>query len=203
MLLAYQMSIHNDDSYMLGPDTYRVPHEVRYYHWRFGVGGVPHPATCPACGRKIDSEYVNPTFRVHHRRRDIVTTYDGYHLVSSRFRDFCIANNWHRDLRFLPLPADDKYFVLKPSTVLEFDSERRKTRFEQHCSVCNHYFSVIGANPIFLRGVIEPITHGFFRTDLEFASGHEQHPLLILGTETANAIKSERFQKIHLTPIAS
>lgn len=198
VILAYYMSIHNDDSYMLGSDTYRVRDEVGYYHWRFGVDGVPHAATCPTCGRKTDAEYINPAFRVHHRRRDIVATYDGYRLVSSRFRDFCIANNWHRDVQFAPLPADDEYFVLRPSTVVKFDSERGKTRFDEHCPKCDHYFSVVGATPVYLRGITETISEGFFRTDLAFASGHEQSPLIILGTETAASSEDREISKDRL-----
>ncbi|MEZ6121496.1 MAG: hypothetical protein R3C28_33745 [Pirellulaceae bacterium] len=201
MVIAYYMSIHDDGTHMLGPDTYRVPTDAGYYDWRFGIDGTPHPATCPTCGRKTDPAYINPHFRVRRRKRDLTATYDGYVLVSARFRRFCESNNWHHDVQFAKLPADDDYFAFKPSRTLEFDAERRKTRFEDHCPECGEYFNVIGATPVFLRNVSQPLSEGFFRSDLEFASGHEQHPLIILGIETAQAVKREAFQKIHLGPI--
>lgn len=201
MVIAYHMSVHDDGTHMLGPDTYRVPRDAGYYDWRFGIDGIPHPATCPTCGRKTDTNYINPQFRVRRRRRDLTVTYDGYVLVSARFREFCELNNWHQDVHFGNLPADNDYFVFKPTRTLEFDSERRKTRFEDHCPECDKYFNVIGATPVFLRNVDHPITEGFFRSDLEFGSGHEQHPLLILGTETAQKIKRQAFQKIYLRQV--
>ncbi len=201
MIIAYHMSVHDDDTYMLGPDTYRMPPEAGFYDWRFGKDGVPHPATCPTCGRKIDLNYINPAFRVTKRRRDLTATYDGYVLVSDRFRDFCETNNWHQHVQFAPLPSDDDFFVFKPQRTLEFDADRRGTRFEDYCPECNKHFSVVGATPVYLRNVTAAISDDIYRSDLEFASGHEQHPLLILGVATAQAIKAAGFQKIDLTPI--
>ncbi|MCP4857463.1 MAG: hypothetical protein GY903_23510 [Fuerstiella sp.] len=201
MLIAYHMQIHDDGTHMLGSDTYRVSPNAGYYDWRFGIDGIPHPATCPTCGRKTDPEYINPHFRVRCRKRDLTATYDGYVLVSARFREFCESNNLHHDVRFANLPADDDYFAFKPSRTLEFDAERRNTRFEDHCPECDEYFNVIGATPVFLRNIEQPIASGFFRSDLEFASGHEQSPLIILGTDTAQAVQRQGFQKMHIDPI--
>lgn len=60
MIIAYRFCVYDDDTHMLGPDTYRPPRTAGFHDWRFGKDGVPHPATCPNCGRKTDSEYVNP-----------------------------------------------------------------------------------------------------------------------------------------------
>ncbi len=203
MIIAYNLSIHDDGTHMLGPNTYRVSTEAGYYDWRFGVDCIPHPATCPTCGRKTDPEYVNPGFRVRRRKRDLVATCDGYVLVSARFREFCESHKWHHDVEFAALPADDNFFVFKPSRTLQFDAGRRKTRFENHCPECKHYFNVIGATPVFLLNVNDPVSEGFWRTDLEFASGHEQHPLLIVGIETAQAIEREAFRLVDLEPVHS
>lgn len=203
MLVAYKMSVHDDGTHMLGTDTFRVRPDAGYYDWRFGRDGIPHPATCPTCGGKIDPDYINPQFRVKRRGRDLTATYDGYVLVSQGFRKFCEVNNWHRDVQFTTLPEDDSYLVFKPRRTLEFDAARRKTRFEDYCPSCKKYFNVIGATPVFLRNISAPIAEGFFRSDLEFASGHEQHPLVIVGIKTAEAIKREAFEKVDLEAISA
>ncbi|WP_145259936.1 hypothetical protein [Calycomorphotria hydatis] len=195
------MSIHDDGTAMLGPSTYRVSRDAGYYDWRFGRDGIPHPATCATCGRKTDPEYINPDFRVKSRKRDLSVTYDGYVLVSKRFRKFCETHDWSKFISFSTLPSDNDYFVFKPVQVLKFDSERRRTRFEDLCPECNHFFNVIGATPVFLRNVENPLTEGIFRSDLEFASGHAQSPLIILGTETAKEIRRQAFQKLDIKPI--
>ena len=200
MTIAYTLSIHNDDSYMLGPETYFPLKPKGFHHWRFGTDGVPHPATCAACGRKTDPTYINPHFRVKKRKRDLTMTYDGYALVSTRFRDFCELHSWTGAV-FVPLPADKNFFVFRLSDVLTFDSERRETRFGKRCSVCDAHYEVTGAYPAYLRGIKEPIKEGFFRSDLEFAAGPEQSPIIILGIDTAMTIKAQKFKLCDLEAV--
>lgn len=200
MIIAYRFCIYDDGSHMLGPDTYRPPRTAGFHDWRFGKDGVPHAATCPTCGRKTDSEYVNPNFKAKRRTWDISATYDGYHLVSTRFREFCQKQGYD-GVTFVPLPADTGYFVLRLANVLPFDSLRRRTRFEDPCPTCGGFYNVIGATPVCLRGVTEPIQDGLFRSDVEFASGPEQHPLILAGVGTAEKLRKQGFLKLDLVEV--
>ena len=202
MVLGYTVSPHFDDSFMLGDETFRPKSWQPYYDWRFGREGRPHPATCGTCGRKIDPDYVNPEFRMKKRKWDIASTYDGEFIVSERFRRFCLDHD-PSGLDFLVLTSDPGRYVFHPRNVLAFDSERRGTRFESWCPECQAFFSVIGADPVCLRDVTGPIQKGFFRTDLDFASGHEQHPLVIVGIETADEMRCKGFRRPNLQPIRS
>ena len=199
MVIAWHISLHFNDTYMLGA-TYRPKNPGRYYHWRFGTNGVPHKATCPTCGRKTDSKYINPDFRLKRRKWDIGITYDGYTIVSERFKQLCKDHRW-KGVQFVPLPAEPGFYVLTLVNTVKFDAKRRQTRFEDWCRTCKAYFSVVGATPVYLKEVHEPILNGFFRSDLEFASGHEQHPLMIVGIETAKALKAAKLPKMHFEPI--
>jgi hypothetical protein len=69
MIVAYELSAHDDGTNMLGNETYTPPPSAGFHDWRFGKGGVAHPATCPTCGRKTDAEYINPRFRAKRRTR--------------------------------------------------------------------------------------------------------------------------------------
>lgn len=202
MLIAYQISPHDDGTHMLGRETFRPPPSAGYYDWRFGKDGVPHPATCETCGRKTDANYVHPKFRAKKRTWDISSTYDGYCIVSSRFRQFCEQQGW-RGMQFVTLPSDNDFFVLRISKTLTFDAERRETRFEDPCPTCKSYFNVIGANPAYLHGIKSPIKEGFFRSDLEFGSGHEQHPLILIGVETAKKLKDQGFRNYDLHAVTT
>jgi hypothetical protein len=104
---------------------------------------------------------------------------------------------------FVPLPADKDFFVLRLSKVLPFDAQRRKTRFEDPCPTCGAFYSMIGATPVFLRDVTEPIQEGFFRSDLEFASGPEQHPLILVGLRTAEKLRKQEFRKLDFLKVES
>jgi len=200
MIVAYRLCVYDDDTHMLGPDTYRPVRTAGFHDWRFGKDGVAHAATCPTCGRKTDPDYVNPKFKAKRRSWDISATYDGYLLVSRRFREFCEKQGW-AGMTFVPLPADNDFFVLRVSNVLPFDAQRRKTRFEDPCPTCGAFYNVIGATPVYLRGVTEPIRQGFFRSDLEFASGPEQHPLTLVGIDTADTLLKQRFRKLDLIKV--
>jgi hypothetical protein len=200
MILAYELCPHDNDTHMLGDETYRPRRSAGFHDWRFGKDGVPHPATCPICGRKTDSDFVNPKYKAKRRTWDIGATCDGYDIVSKRFREFCRKNRW-KGMPFVPLPADQDFFVLRLSNVLPFDSKRRRTRFEDACPKCGEFYNVIGANPVYLRGVTEPIQEGFFRSDLEFASGPEQHPLILVGIGTAEKLRKQKFQKFDLEEV--
>src|SRR4051812_22112927 len=162
-VLGYYLGVHADGSHMLGPDTYSVPPAAGFHDWRFGKDGVPHPATCGTCGRKTDSAYINPAFRVRRRKWDISATYDGYTLVSKRFRDLCERHRW-TGVHFASLPADPSFFVLRVLPAVAFDAERRETRFVQPCPTCRAFYGVAGATPVYLKGVTQPLRGGFFRT---------------------------------------
>lgn len=200
MIIAYLIMPQDDDSYMLGEETYRQASPAKYHDWRFGRDGIPHPATCPTCGRKIDLDFVNPEFRANHRNWDIGVTYDGYDIVSKALRDYCRSNDW-QGITFVPLPADPDFFVVRLTRVLRFDADRRGTRFEKLCPSCGKYNSVAGATPVYLRDIKEPIADGFFRTDVEFGSAHEQGPLMLVGVRTAEQLRKKGFRNCDLEPI--
>lgn len=200
MIVAHILSPHDDGASMLGKDTYHPRRAGGFHDWRYGKNGNPHPATCPTCGRKTDPEFVNAAFKATRRTWDISGTYDGYCLVSQRFRDFCSKQRWP-GMSFVPLPSDGEFFVLRLSIVLPFDAERRQARFENLCPECGMHYSIIGATPAYLRGISEPITEGFFRTDLEFGSGPQQWPLIVVGIQTAEKLQKEKFREYALHAI--
>jgi len=200
MIIAYQLTAEDDDSNMLGDETYCPPRSLGFHDWRFGTDGMPHPATCKKCGRKTRPDYVSPTFRARKRKWDISATYDGYDIVSRRFRDFCRRHRW-KGMSFVPLPADDDFFVLRLSCIVPFDAKRCETQLEDRCPVCRAFYNVIGASPAFLRGVTKPITQGFFRSDLEFGSGPEQSPLIFVGITTAAKLRKQGFKSFELEEV--
>jgi hypothetical protein len=143
---------------------------------------------------------VNPSFSAKKRDWHISATYDGYTLVSYKFRDFCRQHAW-QGMDFVRLPADNDFFVLRLALILPFDADRRRTRFLDKCPTCGAFYGVIGATPAYLRGVTEPIQDGFFRSDFEFGSGPGQGPLTFIGLGTAEELRKQRFQNYYLKEI--
>jgi hypothetical protein len=195
-ILAYMLGAQDDDSYMLGDDSY-VPAGDRYQFadWRFGKGGVPHPATCGTCGRKTEDDFVDPSYRVNRRHRDATATYDGYFMVSQRFVDIARAHGCDLD-DFVALPGDRHFYWLHPRRALAFGA-----RTERPCPTCQGFCDVIGPEPLFARDLAGPLAPGLYRSDLAFASAPLQGPIIVLGAETGEALRRAKLSGVELTPI--
>jgi hypothetical protein len=160
---------------------------------------LPIKDPCARFGNIYQLDRYDENFKMGKRyKHDHYATYDGFELVSARFRDFCAAQGYG-GLEFRPL-QEGNFFWLKVHEVLEFDPVARGTRFINYNEKCRGYEEVIGANPVCLKNPA-PVPDGFFRTDLFFADGYTKSPVLIVGTETrikmlAHGLKGSYFEKI-------
>ena len=122
------------------------------------------------------------------RNADISVTYDGVVVVSHRFKQVCEQNKLTGAV-FLPLPSDPSFFRITSVKIVKFDPVPAKTEFENLCPTCGQYESVTRTKPLTLkkRSVVPDM--GFARTDLEFASDDEKHPLLLCGVSAGKMLK--------------
>ena len=167
------------------------------------MSGTSHEGIhrCDRCG-DLTSKWDEPLLGVIIKKRkyDLSITYDGILISSELFRSVYTANNLS-GLEFRRLPDDTQFFAIHATRAIEFDAERRKTRFIKPCQYCGRYESVVGATPVFLRAGSEVDEREFVRTDLEFGSGDEKHPLLICGKAAAKAICDAKLKGLDLIPI--
>lgn len=121
-------------------------------------------------------------------------------IVCNLFKSVYTVENLS-GLQFSQLPDAPHFFAVRAMRAVEFDAERRKTRFTTLCQFCGQYESVVGARPAFLKigSVVEE--REFVRTDLEFGSGDEKHPLLICGKTAAEAISDAELKGLDVKPI--
>jgi hypothetical protein len=203
MIRGYLLTGHDNDSYMLGNETRRAvtAEERQFFDWRFTYNGGQHPATCPCCGRKIDNNYINPNFELRKKRMDIGTTYDGYTIVSDRFREFIEAQKVS-EIDFVSLPSQSKHYWLLPRKVLVVDQTRSQgLRLMYPCQVCGANAGIFGTTGLRFVGINEEIPEGIFRSDLEFGQAHAQHHLIIVSSQMVTAMKSQKFEGLSLTEI--
>jgi hypothetical protein len=197
---VYSISGHDNDSNMLGEDTFDVtdPEKRIYYPWRFSINGKQHPATCPTCGRKTDDEYVNPEFLLLKKSMDISSTFDGYTIVSSKFRSFIESKNIS-NIEFVSLPSVPSHFWMRVHSIISVDKEKSQgVRFLYFCDECQTYAGVFGTSMLRFRDIEEEFPKGMYRTDLLFAQSHEQSPLLLIDSVFAEEIKEQKFKGICL-----
>ncbi len=160
---------------------------------------------CPVCKEllaKWDEDLTAElkVIPVHRRKKkyDISGSYDGVDVASLRFKDL-YERSGMTGLQFTDL-GDDAHAV-RATNVVAFDAVRCGTKFENRCDTCGRYESVTGARPVYLLpGEVVP-DMGFARTDLEFASGDEKHPLLLCGEGVAKILWAAKLKGIVLQKV--
>ncbi len=156
---------------------------------------------CPDCDELL-AKWEEPLLDLIVKKRlyDVGITYDGVMVVSGRFKSACEGNGL-TGLIFRQLPKDPSFFAVGATTVVHFDADRRKTRFVKACPICGHFESVVGATPVYLKHGSQIREHEFVRTDLEFGSGDEKHPLLLCGKAAADILSKASLRGLDLEPV--
>lgn len=152
---------------------------------------------CSACSALLDKwkEDLSAVPIKRTPQYDVSYSYDGVYVVSNRFR-MCVKENAITGLVFTPLQAG--LFSIRPEVSVPFDAERRGTRFLKQCQVCGQYESVVGATPVFLAAKSVIPERGFVRTDIEFGSFDEKHPVVLCGDEAAKVLMSANLKGLTL-----
>jgi hypothetical protein len=151
---------------------------------------------CSRCGYRLDFDASNPGFECR-LGTDHAVTLDQQHVVSQRFRDIC------RDLqlegaKLVPLHKD-RCFHLTASRVVQFDARRRRTRMLDYCDKCGAYESVVGVQPAFLA-IQEPLSRGFWGTDLQFGSGDAKGRRIIVDAASKELLTTSGLAGLEFRP---
>lgn len=186
MKQVYTISGSDNDSYMCS--------------WGGGIlEEIKDIDPCPKCGYRTDFEYINPKFKVKRRTYDFSYTYDGYCIVSLKFKETCLRAGF-KNLKFVNLPGDNDFFDFRPEKTVEFDVLKRKTRFIDKCTTCGNYEEIIGATPAFIKG---DIPCEVFRSDISFGSGNSKSPIIFITEEVKNIFRREKLTSIYPKEIST
>ena len=117
-------------------------------------------------------------------------------IISGRFRRAVPSDG----LRFVELETEPGFYALIAENQVAFDAARRRTTLERKCDECQRYFVIAGAYPVFLASAV-PLPDVISRTDLEFGTGDEQHPLTLLGCRLAAEVRKANLTGLELKAI--
>ena len=92
------------------------------------------------------------------------------------------------------------FFVLDSQNEVAFDAARRGTKFDRKCGECGRFNVVAGAFPVFLVDAA-PLPDVVWRTDVEFGTGDEQHPLILVGPMLARRLNDAKLSGVDLRPV--
>ena len=136
---------------------------------------------------------------VNDRHYDLSLTYDGILVASNRFAEIYNTTGLE-GLLIRQLPSDPEFNLVKATRAVCFDYVKRKTRFGNRCPLCGLYDSVVGATPVFLKTGTVVKDREFVRSDLEFGSSDEKHPLLLCGHAAAEALVAASLKGVVVVP---
>lgn len=169
--VAYLLYQHDNDGYMF-------------------VDG--HPFSCSQCNVQLINAY-NPKMTFKKKNFDISSTYDNYTIVSKRFVEYVIHSGY-KNLSFLPLLKDDKFFYFDLSSLptLKEDDSSSELEMEDRCDLCG-YIPTFGYLSYEFQNSKQEIKRGFFRSERRLGRTKANSFNLIIGIDTYKEIELEKF----------
>jgi hypothetical protein len=167
----------------------------------YALEDCPDKVVCKSCGTCKDYRYCPDEIELHRSSRyDVGATYDGRHLFSEAFVAHCEPLLGDADFLHPISGGGRRYFYFVPGRIVQFDAERRETRFENPCGACGGFEYAVGATPVHLLKR-EPLGPGFSRTDIAFGSHQGKFPLILVGEEGARRISQRKWRGLELEPV--
>lgn len=154
------------------------------------------PGTCPICHNTID-KVPDTMYRVRKKRGDMFYTYDGFCIVSEKFKCFCEERNYP-NLTFVALIKSVGFYFFMPQDIYKLDYARREVEFINKRSCCGSYDEVIGATPSYKAPDFSMDTDDFIcRSEWAFGSDGQKSPLIIVGLDTVKEMKAYGLKGIY------
>jgi hypothetical protein len=180
MLLGYDITENDNDEFFL-EDEEKLPKEWLY---------------------KNTYEYnqLPASLKMKKRMLDIGTTYDGFTIVSGRFKSLCKDISF-KGLEFIELPSDRNFYLFRVNNILEFDAIARSTDFIKFSKEYNSYKEIIGATPVCLENKMKVPEGTIYRTDIFFGTGIRKSPVLMVGIKTKELMDSWKLKGIYFNKI--
>ena len=165
-----------------------------------------YPHCCSSCHFATKQE-VNPDFRLSRQRYDVAYinlrpvrkqydvsyTYDGYLIVSKRFKQFC-EEKLYQNAIFHSIPQEMDFYFFESSKVIPIDYARRPVDFIDFCKVCNRYAEVIGMSKNHIQQGFVMEENTFYRSEYDFGSHNHKSPLIIVSLQIAKDLKAQKFK---------
>lgn len=149
------------------------------------------PGLCPYCHNTIKKipnlEFVTST------KKDIVCTYDGFYIVSEKFKGFCDEQGFN-DLSFIPLKKSPGHYYFEPQTIFPIDDAN--TIFEHEgepCPKCGNYRWFGGPHRIFSKHRLTEEANFIQRTKEFHGDKCRKFFLIIVGLKTEKLMKEHGF----------
>ncbi len=149
------------------------------------------PGLCPYCHNTLE-KIPNLDFRTR-TKKDFVGTYDGFYIVSEKFKIFCDEQGFD-NITFIPLKKSPGHYYFSPNTFFPVDYEN--TLFEhtgEPCPKCGNYRWFGGPHRIYSNQLFTDNDNFIYRTKEYYGDKGRKFFLIIIGLKTARLMKERGF----------
>lgn len=159
------------------------------------------PGLCPICKTRIEM-IPNPNYRVRIKGRDFQNTYDGFYIVSDRFKQFC-EQNGYSNLLFTPTKTKGFYTLLSQN-IYKTSCEKGITRSSLN-NCCSHYSHVYTLGRFYVRDkdFIQEKDDFIARTEFMYGDNSHKRYELIIGNATFAKMKEHGLKVQYLADVCS
>ena len=157
------------------------------------------PGTCPICHNTIE-KVPDTLYRVPKKKGDMFYTYDNFCIVSENFKKFCDERGYSH-LTFVALTKSIGYYFFMPEDIYRLDCIRSGIQFIDKRDCCGSYDEIIGSTLYKASDFSMPTDDFICRSEYYFSSLGTKSPLIIVGLDTATAMKSYGLMGIYYDKI--
>lgn len=159
------------------------------------------PGLCKKCKTRLEM-IPNPNYRVRIKGRDFQNTYDGYCIVSERFKSFCEQNNYP-DLEFTQTKTKG-YYTFLPQKIYQTSSDIGIT-YSHLNECCNLYSHVYVSHRLYVRdkNFIQEGDDFIARTEILYGDRSYKQHMIVIGNKTYVKMKEFGLKIQHLADVCS
>lgn len=157
------------------------------------------PGTCPICHNTVE-KIPDSLYKVSKKRGDFFYTYDGFCIVSEKFKRFCDERGYP-NLTFVTLTKSIGYYYFMPEDIYRLDCARSRIQFINKRDCCGSYDETIGSTLYKASDFSMPTNDFICRSEYYFASYGCKFRLIIIGLDTATAMKAIGFKGINFIEV--
>lgn len=151
---------------------------------------------CPECGSLLDPYY--RSLRIDFKSNfDFSSTYKGVFINSWRFKDY-IQSQGYDNVIFFPVNEKNDFFYFHVlNNVVKVDIAKSGIMYKAKCNTCNYPKDIYGGFETFIKQE-EPLSDGFYTTDVYWRTHYCYRPRILIGLDTYQKLKEQKFKGLDM-----
>lgn len=145
------------------------------------------PGLCPKCGSRLKM-IPNLYYHVPEKKGDIFYTYDGYCIVSQKFKRFCEERQYEK-LKFQKLETGNYYYFEPLGIFKTYIYKNPINKLGEFCEFCKTYSWICGP-ALKDKDFVLSSDDFILRTDSYRGCNEEKNPMIIVGLRTEKEMKN-------------